>query len=63
MISGTELKKIRVIDMNWSQLKLAKEMGVSQSVISSVENGLVQPTDKFMKKLNTVLKKNKKIRT
>ncbi len=49
--------------MNWSQLKLAKEMGVSQSVISSVENGLVQPTDKFMKKLNTVLKKNKKIRT
>jgi len=62
MIAGTELKKIRVIDMNWSQLKLAKEMGVSQSVISSVENGLVKPTEKFMKKLNTVLKKNKKIR-
>ncbi len=60
MISGNDLKKLRLIDLNWSQVKFAKEMGISQSVLSSVENGLVQPTTKFMDKLKKLLKKHKK---
>jgi transcriptional regulator with XRE-family HTH domain len=46
-----EVKKLRVI-LGWSQLKLAKEMGISQSVISSVENGLVEPSKLFQNKLD-----------
>jgi len=60
MISANELKKLRIIDLNWSQVKFGKEMGISQSVVSSVENGLVAPTSKFMEKLNKLLKKHKK---
>ena len=53
-----ETKKLRVI-LDWSQLKLAKEMGVSQSVISSVESGLVEPSSPFQEKLNRVKKQQK----
>ena len=53
-----EVKKLRVI-LGWSQLKLAKEMGVSQSVISSVESGLVEPSAPFQTKLDRVKQKQK----
>lgn len=53
-----EVKKLRVI-LGWSQLKLAQEMGVSQSVISGVESGLVQPSKPFQDKLDKVKKQQK----
>jgi transcriptional regulator with XRE-family HTH domain len=53
-----EVKKLRVI-LGWSQLKLAKEMGISQSVISSVENGLVEPSKLFQNKLDKVKKQQR----
>ena len=61
MLSGSDLKKLRVIDLNWSQKKFANELNVSQAIISSIENGLVKPTEKFIKKLDK-LKKQQKIR-
>ena len=60
MISANDIKKLRIIDLNWSQVKFGNEMGISQAVVSSIENGLVTPTAKFMEKLNKLLKKHKK---
>ena len=56
---STELRTLRLIQLNWSQLRLAKAMGVSQSVISSIENGLCEPTKKFQEKLDKVKKQQK----
>jgi len=54
----TEVRKIRLI-LGWSQLKLAKEIGVSQSVISCVEKGIVEPSKKFAKMLDNLKLKYK----
>lgn len=56
-----EIKKIR-LQKNWSQLELAKRLGVSQSLISYVEKGLVTITPELQKKIDN-LKKEHSIET
>lgn len=56
-----EVRKIR-LQMDWSQLELARRLGVSQSLISYIEKGLVAITPELQKKIDN-LKKEHSIET
>jgi transcriptional regulator with XRE-family HTH domain len=57
----SELRKIRLI-LGWSQLRLAKALGISQSIISYAESGLINVSPSLQKKINQ-FKKVRRIST
>ena len=48
-----EVRAIRFV-LNWSQAKLAKEMGVSQPLISYLEKQTVLPSKEILEKLKAL---------
>lgn len=52
-----ELKQIRIA-LGWSQLKLAHELQISQSVICYVEKGLIGVSDSLQKRVDALKQKH-----
>ena len=51
-----EIKEVRLA-LKWSQLRLAKALGVSQSVISYIEHGLVSISPSLQKRIDRLKQK------
>lgn len=53
-----KIKLVRVC-LGWSQKRLARELKVSQSLVSGIENNLVEPNSTIEQRLNTIIKSYK----
>ncbi len=53
-----KIKLVRVC-LGWSQRRLARELRVSQSLVSGIENKLVEPNSTLERRLNTIIKSHK----